>query len=256
MNLKRRLAELETGTAQSGDLAGLVRDHIDVLLPLFVATELVWWPFRASLRSGKTAVAIHERRRQHLAGGLPWSGPGGNSTNWKRSERQRAAMVAAGLVTMASRRGVPLVRLTDSALSIIRGLVGLPQLDRRAKLVRVAAAVLFDEANVLCRRGGWVSEVLLSGRSYTDWPATSNWYEFETMVLPLLICGAMESTSSTIGHVYYRLTDIEPMYIAGPDIEVDEAIKDRYLDLWSLASRADWIPEDTTENWIPLPATR
>jgi hypothetical protein len=256
MNTKRRLAQLETASAQSGDLAGLVRDHIDVLLPLFVATELVWWPFRASLRSGKSAVAIHERRRQYLAGGLPWSGPGGNSTNWKRSERQRAAMVAGGLVTMASRRGVPLVRLTDATLNVIRGLVGLPQLDRGAKPLRVAAAVFFDESNVLCRSGGWVSEVLLSGRSYEDWPATSNWYEFESMALPLLVCGAMESTSSTIGHAFYRVAGQEPTYNDGPDISVDEAIKDRYLDLWSLAPRADWLPEDTCEIWIPLPATR
>ncbi len=255
MNIRRRLASLESGPQQSGDFAGLVKEHIDTLLPLFVATETIWWPHRASLSSNKVAVAIAERRRQYCSVGLPWSGPGGNSTNWKRSERQRAAMVQAGLMTLTSRSGVPLVRLTDATLSIIRGLIGLPQLDDGAKLLRVAAAVLFEDSNVLCRAGGWVSEVLLSGESYEDRPTTVSWFEFESMVLPLLICGAMESTSTTIGHVYYRSSGTEPTYSDVSDIAVDEAIQDRYLDLWTLDVRASWQPEDLAEVVQILSAT-
>ncbi len=255
MSIKRRLAQLETGSAQSGDGLTMVRDNIDVLLGLYVATEIVWWPHRASLQSGKTVVAVHERRRKYRVAGVRWGG-GGNAAGWKQAERKRASLASSGMITLTNHKGTPHVRLTDSALSIVRALIGLPGLDEGAKVLRVAASVLYDEKNPYCRVGGWVSEERLSFKSYADLPLTRDWYVMESLALPLLIAGALESTSSTVGHIYYRVAGQEPAYADGPDIAVDESLQDRYLDLWSLEPRLSWTPVDGNEVIHGLSATR
>lgn len=258
MSIKRRLARLETSAPHSGGTVEIVREHIEALLPLYVATEVIWWPYRVlSSTSGKSAVAVLEQRRKYREVGLRWSGgSGGSAANWKRSERQRSAMVKTGVVNMTTRRGVPFAKLTDSAIATIRGLIGLPQLDDGARVLRVAVEVLYDEANPYCRPGGWIGEARLSGVSYDERPATSDWHGFESMLLPLLMCGAIDSRSTAVGHIYYRVGESEPDYMNETEYKIDEAIQDRYLALWSLDERTNWMPNDMAEVVHSLAATR
>jgi hypothetical protein len=80
------------------------------------------------------------------------------------------------------------------------------------------------------------------------------WSHLEEGILPLLSAGLVEATSSTVGEITYRATDIE---ITTPSVDAvaDAALEASYFDSFNLERmQLAESEDDTGEIYIPTPA--
>jgi len=185
MTMRKRLKALE-GTSTDGTDGLLV-----ALGRLLGIVDAVLTPPRFGGPRGAYAAAV-DARRSYLREGVKFVSGSGRGASHVADHRTRKALEAAGWVTLHESR----VRLTPLGDRTARLAVGtaIDHIIYQAVLGRLGQTDGWDDP----RPHGWRSEFDVFGRA-------GDMGDLDVM-LPLLSGGHIESTSSTIGVVFYRAT--------------------------------------------------
>ena len=236
MSTKRRLKALEATSATDGTDTLLV-----ALGRLLGIVDAILTPPRYGGARGEYAAAVDARRR-YLQEGIKFTSGSGQGAGHVADHRLRRALEAAGWVTLHESR----VRLTPLGDRVARLAVGtaVDHIAYEAVLGRLGQTDGWDDP----RPGGWRSELDVFGRGGDQRDLD--------VLLPLLSGGHIESTSSTLGIVFYR-----PTGKAWTEIDTDTA----YSEAASQAHTSSYIEAitarksrryDGCEVFCPLSATR
>jgi DNA-binding transcriptional ArsR family regulator len=255
MSLKRQLNKLESQSVaiESGDLLPTIQENGTVLASLLGRIDALWWTHRYN---SKSSIAIHQHRRRYRQLGVEWKSGGADSA--KSDQRLRDRLERAGIVKLSRSGGSVFLKLTPQAEQAIRQLCGLRTIPLEVqKLYFELWGEMAQEKIPEVRSGGWILENYFFNTEHKT--RVSGWFEFEEKVIPFLVSGALESKSSTVLNMFYRVTDIphsgvEPL----EGIKTDATFRDSYLDTWmdEFDKRENLKPLDPHEIFIPLSASK
>jgi hypothetical protein len=243
MSTRRRLYRLESRSPDNP--ADLYRD----LVRLLGQVDGICFPVRYAGDSGRYCSEVLSGR-DYLRGGVTFTVDTNEDTTaqagWKRSERTRTALAAAGWVVVDQSAKV---RLTQRGDVLARSLVA------QASLNDIQPRVAFELLKKLPadRPSGWICESTLFNVNSDD---QGDYQEYSELMLPLISFGFIEVASSTIGRLFYRsLVDELPPAEDLPTGEYSSELADVYTNAFIAAIRTRHLRECGSELVIPLGAT-
>jgi len=230
-------------------------NHDVALASLLGAVDGLFWPVSYSMGDVSKRAVLHRLRRQYHETGIEWSGlsDGKNAASWKSNQRLRESLLDAELITMTKTKSTPLVKPTESAHQRMRSRLGLfLENDRLPKSKLIAAMIgklskgSLREADPMAPgESGWFSEQWLFHQTYAELPTRKDWLPYTEQILPLLVCGSLESNQTTTGHICYRSTvEVEPTEDRLSSDEAFEKLKKRIQECRQL--------EQPTEKVAPI----
>lgn len=236
-----------------------------VLIQIFATTNAIFLPLRRGWDT-RTPSAVWCYRDQYHRRGVPWIS--GEHTEGGRKQAQRAlsAMVADRLVKTlkSTNERTFAVRLTDWGSDYIASLCDGPTI--WAALVDLQKLADNEDHPEAAAEYGWVPETALAGVRY-DGTRKSNaaLITQETMLLPALVRGWVESGSDMEGHVFYRVLPAGRSVLRDPPKRfdnlpaVDQALE-AYYHNEALESAIAWIrsvesPVSNEIGILPLPCS-
>ena len=202
VRLSTRLKQLEQ-TSSVGDSISVESKRL--LVQLLGRTDALFWPFRK--HEGSYRAEIRRLQLEYLAGrgGLRAAGQGGS--NWKAAHYARQELIAAGLVEPSLAGGqVVSLRLTAQGIADTRAMVGdrLCNIGEKRTIMLLAMLLTFEGCE---HSGKWMLENHLFGEEVCKGDNPSEWEWAVDYALPLLRCGAIESTSDLWNRCYFRAMD-------------------------------------------------
>ena len=196
VRITSRLKILEESKA-GAELSGKAERLLVSLLARF---DALWWPFRTHY--GSYRAEVRRLHREYLAerGGLRAASQG--ERNWKADHHVRNELIASRLASPNMSGQVTDLRLTPQGIADARAMVG-SRLSTLNSPASIAAFIILERFEGCEHSGKWMIENKLFGDAVSgDNPAA--WNDHTELLLPLLSCGAVESTSDLWNRVYYR----------------------------------------------------
>jgi hypothetical protein len=245
MRLETRIRNLESQSPPDDTLSPRSRTE---LVRLVGRLDALFLPWRVSVTDSKhlrSQVVILRRQQayRNQTEGIELRAVG--ASDWRVAQETRRELITLGLVHPVSSNGQTVgLTITPKGDSLARSLVGLKTCaDCRWTLERLRK--LQAERSPVHERRLW-------GEDCVGDPLA--WSHLEEGVLPLLSAGLVEATSSSVGEITYRATDIEitPTSI---DVVADAALEACYFDSFNLERmQLAESEDDTGEIYIPTPA--
>jgi hypothetical protein len=243
MSTRRRLYRLELQTpSDESDL----HPHLCQLLGMI---DGICFPVRYAGDSGRYSSEVLSQR-DYIRGGVTFTVDTNEDTTaqagWKRSQRVRDALAAAGWITIDQSAKT---RLTMAGDVLARSLVG------QASLNDLQPRVAFELLKKLPadRPSGWICESTLFNVNSDD---QGDYQELSEIMLPLLQFGYIDVSSSTVARLFYRsLVDELPSPIDVTVGEYDPELSQVYTDGFIAAIKTRHLRECGSELVIPLGAS-
>jgi hypothetical protein len=245
MRLSTRLKNLEQQAPPDDSLSPRARIE---LVRLVGRLDALFLPWRVSVTDSKhlrSQVVIVRRQQayRNQTEGIELRAVG--ASDWRVAQETRRELITLGLVSPITSSGQTVgLTITAKGDSLARSLVGLKTVsDCRWTLERLRK--LQSEGSPVHERRLWQEDC------YGDPVA---WSHLEEGILPLLSAGLVEATSSSVGEILYRATDIE-LSVPSVDAVADPSLEACYFDSFNLERMQLAESEsDDGELFIPLPA--
>ncbi len=215
--LRARLQALERAAAGTA----LSLDASQLLVRLLGRFHAMWWPFRE--HEGSFRAELRRVQLEYLAGVGGLAAKSQGSTNWKAGHHARNELIGSGLATALEAGGQVIgLRLTRQGIADASAMVGdrLHAIDDPKVQYRLAQLRSFDGCD---HSGEWMIENQLFGDDVVTSADPNDWdHEVEYMI-PLIACGAVETTSDLWHRAYYRATDVDPPESLPPSVCIQYA---------------------------------
>jgi hypothetical protein len=245
--LKDRLAKIETGTT-----ADMTHSDKLLLVAILARRDALFWPWRFTLHDRTPHCEIRTRQREYLAGSVGLTVKADGRAAWKDAHAARQRLIAAGMITANYSGGqVQSVFLSPLGEAYARALVG----DRLHTVADVEPVFIYlvlkaKEAGCNAVRESVVLLVPSHGNP-------EDWNERTELMLPLLVCGAVEAQPDTQGRILYCPRDVPAPPQVAVDAEPHEDFDDHYVETFNgerlALSSAE--PRDPHAVFIPIPAS-